>query len=189
MGISLTRSALGQSSWFNDMDGNLSTLEQSFVARQNSDTSSVTVSGTTAETALISSTTIPANALAVGTVLRPWAAGSIAVAASTSPTVTFRLRWGGLSGVELWVVTWTMGSSGSPYTNSWVKDLAVVCASTGGSGSVETDGWTGMGGSYYVSAPALSTVDTTANKVLLWTVQLSLTSASVTQRVMVVNRG
>ena len=189
MGIPLIRSALGQTTWFNDMDGNLATLEESFVARQNSDTSSVTVTGTTAETALMASTTIPANALAVGTVLRPWAAGSLTVAASTTPTITFRLRWGGLGGVELWTVSWSMGSSGSPYTNSWVKDLSVVCASVGGSGSVETDGWTGNGSGFFVSAPALATIDTTTSKVLLWTVQLSLSSASVTQRMMVVNKG
>src|SRR5947209_8457491 len=79
MGISLNHPAQGLVGWSSSVDTNWTTLETSYLARQQSDTSVVAVTGTTAETVLMANTTLPANALAVGTVVPVWAAGLISV--------------------------------------------------------------------------------------------------------------
>jgi hypothetical protein len=173
------------------MDGNLDTLEEEYVARLNSDSSPVTVSSTTSETALISSTTVPANSLQVGSVLAPWAYGTVTIPAFSTPSVTWRLRWGGIGGNVLASWTWNFGSSGSPYTLGWIADYRIIPNSVGASAVFEVDGWMSMG-TTFVSGTTTGSVlfiDTTANKTLLWTAQPSLSTVSVTQRSMIVNRG
>jgi hypothetical protein len=191
MGIPLVHPAKGAESWFPAVDGNWKSLESFFLAREKSDTSIATVSGTTAETALMANTTIPANTLAAGTVIPLWAAGSITVPSTTTGTVTLRLRWGGVSGVIL--ATWTLsfGSNPSAYTVGWVSDWRIVGITTGASGTAESDGWLGTSNDTIHAGlvTGTATLDTTTSKTLLWTAQLSATTLSASQRQMVTEVG
>jgi hypothetical protein len=190
VGISLNHQAEGAVGWFSPVDANWSTLESQFVARQNSDASVVTVSGTTAETALMANTTIPANGLAVGTVLDDFSAGTVSIAAFTSPSVVWRLRWGGISGTILVAWTWNFTGGGGGFLGGWIADHKMVGVSTGASGSLELQGWMSTGTTFSTGfLNSAVTVDTTASKVLLWTVQPSLTSVTITQRMKVTNKG
>src|SRR5487761_2342203 len=174
MGIPLTHSPEGKVGWFGDVDGNWTTLETQDVARQKSDTGIVTVTGVTAETALMANTTIPANALAAGAGLSLWAAGSVTVAANTTPSFTFRLRWGGISGTVLSTWTWgPYGTSGTAYSFGWIFDHRLVCISAGASGSGELDGWMAANGCDAGLTTGHGTIDTTTSKNLLLTVQPS----------------
>lgn len=189
MGIPLNRPAEGSVGWFSPVDTNWSTLEAQYVARQGSDTSVVTVSGTTSETALMANTTIPANGLAVGTVLSAFAAGTFSIAAFTNPSVIWRLRWGGISGTVLCTWTWNF-NGGFGFSGGWIADHKIVGVSAGATGSLELQGWMSTGTSFSTGLfNTTPTVDTTSSKVLLWTVQPSLTSVTLTQRMMIVNRG
>jgi len=190
MGVSLAHPAQGATDWFNDVDGNWSTLEDEFVARLSSDASEVSFTGTTAETALMANATIPANALGVGTVLVPWAAGYLTIPANSTPSVTFRLRWGGITGTVLVSFTWNFASNPSAYDMPWVHDYRIVGVSTGATGSCSVQGWAGMWTSYNVSyITANTTIDTTGAVTLLWTAQPSLSTVTVRQRLMIVNQG
>lgn len=190
MGLDLNRPVEGNTAWFTDIDDNWATLEDEFVARLKSDTSPVTVTGTTAETALMANTTVPADSLDVGTVLDVWAAGYVTIAAMTTPTISWRLRWGGLAGTFIVGFNWNFGSQGSAYTLGWITNYRLAGVSTGASGSLEPTGWMGLGGSSLVAShTAAVTIDTTADKNLLWTAQSSLTSSTVVQRLMVTKRG
>jgi hypothetical protein len=189
MGIPLIHTARGNVGWFSDVDGNWSTLEGQYVAREKSDTSIVTVTGTTSETTLMANTTIPANALAVGTVLTTWMAGSITIPATSTPSITFRLRWGGITGVLLSTWTWSFGSNPTAYSLGWVGDFRFISITTGASGSLEGDGWMAADTAFAGLSSSTATVDTTTSKVLLFTAQPSLSTVSVSQRLMVTNLG
>jgi hypothetical protein len=189
MGISLNQITEGAVAWHGTVDANWTTLESQFVAQQKAESTVVTVSGTTSETVLMSTTSIPANALAVGTVIPNWAGGSVTIPASTTPNVTWRLRWGGISGTVLSAFTWTFTSSGSEYTLPWFWDFRIVGVSTGASGSARVDGWLGLWTNFTSWNEGTITLDTTTAKDLVWTVQPSLSSVSVSQRSMTTDRG
>lgn len=190
MGISLNHPGDQSLDWASATDSNWSTLESSFVARQNSDTSTVTVTGTTSETALMANASVPANGLAAGGVLAVFAGGSITIPANTAATFTWRLRWGGLSGVLLTSYTSTFSSSGSSRTLGWVADHRIFCVSAGSSGTCDVEGWHHITGAINTTyTTSLATIDTTAAKTVLWTVQLSTTSLTAAQRGMLLDRG
>ena len=200
MGIPLIHPAKTAEAWFTGVDGNWTTLEGQYVARQKSDASSVSVTGTTSETALMANATIPANALGVGIVLVHWAAFTIQVPSLSTPTVTLRLRWGGLSGVSLWATTLVCVSVFGGYTVGVTQDMRFVGITTGASGTAELDGWLGMSdptkfgfaagtSGILAGTGGVSTIDTTASKVFLWTTQSTVAGVTVTQRQQVVERG
>ncbi len=137
MGIALNHPSLRSVGWYPPVDANWTTLESFYVARQKSDTSVVTVSGTTAETALMSSATIPANTFQPGVVLDPWAFGNVTIPASSTPSVTFRLRWGGLAGTLLATYTWNFASQASAYQQGWNADSRLVCVTSGVTGTMD----------------------------------------------------
>ncbi len=189
MGISLNQIAEGAVAWYDAVNANLTTIEDQFVAQQRAEATVVTVTGTTSETVLSNTTTIPKDALAVGSVIPNWSGGSITIAALTTPSVTWRLRWGGISGTILAAFTWNFSSSGSQYTLPWFNDFRIVGVSTGASGSARVDGWIGMFTSFSSWNQGTITLDTTADTAFVWTVQPSLTSVSVDQRSMTTDRG
>lgn len=192
MGIPLSHPTLGSTSWFSAMDGNLDTLEEEFFARLNSDTSNVTVTGTTAETALQANATVPANSLQAGSVLHLYAYGTVTIPASSTPSATWRLRWGGPSGTLLTPgFVWNFASDPSSYTLPWSAEYRLIPVSVGASGVFEVVGCMTMGTSFVTGTTTSTTgsIDTTAAAVLGWTVQPSATGVSVTQRVTVLQRG
>ncbi len=186
MGVSFgsNKPALGAVGWASGLNSVWTTLEDEFVSRHTSTTTSVTVTGTTSETALITATTIAGNSLVVGQTVRVFAAGTITIPASASAVpVTFRLQWGGLAGAMICSAAWNYGASGSPYTVGWCADFKMLIWNTGVSGNVESDGFHQTTGALQAITGSQS-IDTTTNKVLCWTVQPSSTSVSCTQRVM-----
>jgi len=190
MGIALNQINEGAVAWFPTIDGNWTTLEKSYVAQENADGTVVTVTSTTSETVLITSTTIPANSLAVGAVIANWAGGSIFIPASTTPTAEFRLRWGGLTGVILADFVWSFGS-GAATTYPWLWEFRILGLTTGASGTCQVEGWIGLStnSSFTAWDQGVATIDTTTAKNLVWTVQPSLSTVSTTQRSMVVDIG
>ncbi|HZV00113.1 MAG TPA: hypothetical protein VFF73_25575 [Planctomycetota bacterium] len=190
MGIALNHPAEGTVNWAGTVGANFTTLQNQYVARIKGDTTSASVSGTTSETLLMANTTVKANTFAAGSVIPVWACGFIQVPANAAPTITWRLRWGGLSGVQLANVTFRPNTSTSAQVFIWTADVRLFCATAGSSGTVDSEGWL-MPGSLVQTllSTGLSTIDTTADKVLCWTGQTTVSTVTITQDNMATNLG
>lgn len=150
----------------------------------------VTASGTavansTTETILFPNITIPGNYLADGRVLRLTAMGGYGT--TGTPTLQFRLRWGGVSGTVMAASgAYTTGSGvggGASMTALWKVDLIVQVRANGASGTTMSNGLlhiftTGTtagvelpiaSGSTGGTTPATATVDLTADTALALT--------------------
>jgi len=191
MGIALIHPARGRAPWFDSMDANWSTLEQSFVARKYADTSNVTVSGTTSETPLMANTSIEAAQLTAGAVINVWAAGTLSVAAFTNPSFIWRLRWGGLGGDLLYTWSWSVDNSGGAGTDTsaWIFHHKIVLIAPGMGGSMEQESWSARAQYITLGDGGPLSFDSSSTRTLLWTVQPSLSSVSVTQRQMITTIG
>lgn len=154
------------------------------------------VANTTTETILFPNVTLPANYMQDGRALRLQAYGRHST--TGTPTLTFRLRWGGVAGtvlaasgaitagsavtaamwrLEALLQTRANGSSGTLFTVGEVE-LAEDAANTVGSATNATA--VGLMGSAGVATPAAVTVDLTADTALSLTVTWSAASASNT---------
>lgn len=146
------------------------------------------IANTTTETIIFPNVTIPANYLEDGRVLRVHAAGKLST--TGTPTITFALRWGGVSGTIL--ATTEAITMGSGVTNvNWELDLTIQVRTNGATGtllamgSVKIHTATGtvaqniFGVSGY-DAPAAVTVDLTADTALSLTADWSAAGASNT---------
>lgn len=190
MGIPLNHPIEGSVGWAGSVGANWTTLQNQYVANEKSDTTRVTVSSTTSETVLMANTTIPANALAPGVVMPIWASGFLTIPANAAPTITFRLRWGGLSGVLLATSTFTPATSTSAQTLDWLSDFRYFDVTAGASGTVDGEGWFMLGILLSTAlAAGLSTIDTTTAKLLVWTAQTTVATVSISQDQMVTNLG
>jgi hypothetical protein len=189
MGVPLNHPIEGAVNWAGSIGANWTTLQSQYVARDASSTTEVTVTGTTSETLLMTAT-VPANSLAAGVVMPVWAGGSVFIPASTTPTITWRLRWGGLTGVVLVSIPFQPASSGTMLSLGWTADIRVFTASSGTSGTVDTEGWL-MPGSQILTVltTSLTTIDTTTSKTLAWTIQTTDTNDEITQDQLVTNLG
>ncbi len=154
------------------------------------------IANTTTETIIFPNITIPANYLQDGRVLRIIAFGRHGTTAT--PTLTFRLRWGGVAGtvlaasgaitcgstvtaamwrVELLVQVRGNGSAGSVFAVG-EAEVAEDAANTVGSATNATA--VGLMGSAGVATPAAVTVDLTADTALALTATWSAAYASNT---------
>lgn len=107
------------------------------------DTSAGTaIANTTTEAILIPNVTIPANYLSDGRAIRLTLRGAYGTTAT--PTLQFRVRWGGASGTVLaatGAITTTSGvGGGASMTAAWSLDLVIQTRSNGSSGSLFTMG-------------------------------------------------
>lgn len=146
------------------------------------------VANTTTETIIFPNVTIPANYMADGRVLRLRAFGKLSTTAT--PTMTWALRWGGVSGTLL--ATSEAITMGSGVTNvNWSLEALIQTRANGSSGSllvmgelsVHTAAGTVLANVLGVSgydAPAAVTVDLTADTALALTADWSAASASNT---------
>lgn len=100
------------------------------------------IANTTTETILFPNVTIPANYMQDGRVLRLKAWG--AYGTTGTPTLTFRVRWGGVSGTVLAAsgaaVTTSGTGGGASMTALWSFEAYLQTRSNGSSGTVFTDG-------------------------------------------------
>lgn len=104
--------------------------------------SGTAVANTTTETILFPNVTIPANYLQDGRVLRIRAFGSYGT--TSTPTLIFSLRWGGVAGTVIAkssTVTTTSGTGGgASMTAMWELEALIQVRSNGSSGTVMTNG-------------------------------------------------
>ena len=146
------------------------------------------VANTTTETIAVPNVTIPANYMQDGRVLRMRVAGKLSTTAT--PTMTWALRWGGVAGTILATTEAITMGSGVANVN-WKADLEVVTRSNGATGTllvfgdlmVHTAAGTVLSNVWGVSgfdAPAVVTVDLTADQPLSFTADWSAASASNT---------
>lgn len=108
-------------------------LDISGARYRNSLSSQVTVANSSAET-VIASDTVPANDVSVGAVFRIKGYGTLAVAAATTPSMTFRLRIGGVAGTLLMNLAASTARSGMT-DGVWTVEGTVTVLTTGGSGT------------------------------------------------------
>lgn len=100
------------------------------------------IAASTTETILFPNVTIPANYMADGRVLRLRAYG--AYGTTSTPALTFAIRWGGVSGTVLaksgaMVLTSAVGG-GASMTATWSLDAVIQVRANGSSGSALTMG-------------------------------------------------
>lgn len=154
------------------------------------------VANTTTETILATDTTLDGNYFHPFRLLKLTAFGRYST--TGTPTMTFRVRYGGVSGTVL-------AASGGITTGSavsagiWKVEVYIQCRSVGSSGTVMAIGQATMGddaastvgsatnthasdfmGSAGVATPATATIDTTASNALSITGQWGTASASNT---------
>lgn len=154
------------------------------------------IASTASETIIFPNVTIPGNYLQDGRVLRLVAYGRHST--TGTPTLTFRLRWGGVAGTVL--AASGAITTGSAVSNAmWRLEALIQVRSNGSSGTVFTVGEVELGedtansvgsatnatavglmGSAGVATPAAVTVDLTADTALSITATWSASSASNT---------
>lgn len=154
------------------------------------------VANTTTETILFPNVTIPANYMQDGRVLRHTYVGRLST--TGTPTMRFRLRWGGVSGTVLWDSGTITCGSGVTASLWWIQILSQT-RSNGATGTIFAAGpcligsalaptvgsatgeaAVGVFGSAGDDTPAAITVDLTADTALAITGQWSAASASNT---------
>lgn len=159
--------------------------------------SGTAVSTAAVETILFPNVTIPANFLQDGRALRLRVMGQWTTTAST-PTMTFTLRWGGVSGTVL-CKTAAITTVASTTAAFWDLDIIVQTRSNGSAGTVMANGVarmhagvaptiaTATGGAAVtpmtaggVLTPAAVTVDLTADTALSITGNTSTTALTIT---------
>lgn len=104
--------------------------------------SGTAVANTTTETILFPNVTIPANYMQDGRALRITAYGGYGTTAT--PTLAFKLRWGGVAGTVIAATgafTTTSGTGGgASMTAAWYLEATIQVRSNGSSGTLMTNG-------------------------------------------------
>lgn len=154
------------------------------------------VANTTTETIVFPNITIPANYMQDGRILRLTAYGRLST--TGTPTIRFRVRWGGVSGTLLWdsgtittatvtaalwktellIQTRTNGATGTLFA---IGDQVIGSAAAPTVGSATGAPAFGIYGSAGDDTPAAVTVDLTADTALSITTTWSAASASNTE--------
>jgi len=155
------------------------------------------IANSTTETIVFPDVTIPANFVADGRVIRLNAFGRLGT--TGTPTIRFRLRWGGVAGTVIWDSGTITCGSGVTAALWSIPDLIIQNRANGASGTVFVMGnviigsalaptvgsatgeaAVGVFGSAGDDTPAAVTVDLTADKALSLTALWSADSASNT---------
>lgn len=146
------------------------------------------VANTTTETIIFPNVTIPANYMQDGRMLRLRAFGKLST--TGTPTITFALRWGGVSGTLL-ATSEAITTATASANTAWSMEALIQTRSNGATGSlfvmgdvtVNLTASTNTSGAFGVSgfdAPAAVTVDLTADTAFAITADWSAASASNT---------
>lgn len=154
------------------------------------------IANSTTETIIFPNVTIPGNYMQDGRVLRVTSLGRLSTTAT--PTVRFRLRWGGVSGTTIWD-SGTMTCGSGVTAALWWLMVTLVTRSNGATGTVFCGGPVIVGsalaptvgsatgaaaagayGSAGDDTPAAVTVDLSADTALSLTATWSAASASNT---------
>jgi hypothetical protein len=104
--------------------------------------SGTAIAASTTETILFPNVTIPANFMQDGRCLRLRACGGYGTTAT--PTLTFALRWGGVSGTVIaksgGITTGSGVGGGASMTALWIMEIIVQVRSNGSAGTLMTNG-------------------------------------------------
>lgn len=148
--------------------------------------SGTAVANTTTETIIFPNVTIPANYMQDGRTLRVKVQGQHST--TGTPTLIFRVRWGGVAGTVLGLSpTFTTGSGVT--ANLWEMDFDLQTRSNGSSGTLVLIGKVAVQGASVPSqlfcvgggaTPAATTCDLTADTALSITATWGTASASNT---------
>lgn len=160
--------------------------------------SGAAVANTVTETILFPNVTIPANYMQDGRALRIRAQGQHSTLGSGTVTLTFRLRWGGVSGTAI-CITGAITQVISLTAAFWDLDILLQTRSNGASGTVMGNGLARVFGATVPTigsatgapaiaamtnggqiTPAVATLDLTADTALSLTIQHGAASASNT---------
>lgn len=151
-------------------------------------TDGTAVANTTTEAVVFPNVTVPANYMQDGRRMRIEASGKLST--TGTPTITFALRWGGVSGTVLATSEAITNGSGVANVN-WTIRATIQTRSNGATGTVLVFGTlhlhtsstavsTNIFGVSGYDAPAAVTVDLTADTALSLTADWSAASASNT---------
>lgn len=122
--------------------------------------SGTAIASSNTETILFPNVTIPANYLQDGRVLRLRAFGAFGTVVTANPSITFTIRWGGVSGTvlaksaALLTSTSALGG-GASMTAMWELEAYIQTRANGSSGSLMTNG---TGRLYSGAQPTYNTV-------------------------------
>ena len=143
-----------------------------------------------AEALLVTDVTIPAGYMYPGRILHAVITGKASNAVTTPGTLTLRARWGGLAGTVLAASDALTQNVAAQTDKTWLVNFYIMCLTTGTTGTFLTWGSALRGNAQVasVAAPDLIpsasntgvTVDTTVAKLLSFTAQPSLGTASIT---------
>jgi len=155
------------------------------------------IANTTTETIVFSNVTIPANYMQDARTLRITAVGRHST--TGTPTIRFRVRWGGVGGTLIWDSGTITCGSGITAGLWGIHDLTIVTRANGATGTVFATGFVVIGsalaptvgsatgaaavgvfGSAGDDTPAAVTVDLTADTALAISATWSAASASNT---------
>jgi hypothetical protein len=147
------------------------------------------ISNSTTETIVCPDFSIPARHSAPGRMYQIEAFGVLSNVVTTPGTVTFRVRWGGVSGTVL-VASAALALDTTAHTNfGWYLKVSIVCRSAGATGTFMTGGHVQLGDTLVSTAAnllptvlpasgnAAVTVDTTTAKDLSLTAQFSVATS------------
>jgi len=146
------------------------------------------VANTTTETIIFPNVTVPANYMQDGRTLRLTAFGKLST--TGTPTMTFAVRWGGVSGTLLATTEAITCASGAANT-MWYLQAYITTRTNGSTGTLFVTGnatvnltastnTTGVFGVSGFDAPAAVTVDLTADTALSITADWSAQDAANT---------
>lgn len=138
------------------------------------------------ETIIFPDVTIPANFMSDGRVLRLRAQGQHST--TGTPTLIFRVRWGGVGGTLL-AVTPTITTGSGVTANCWEVNVILQLRTNGSTGTIVAIGNADVNGATAFqqvfcagggATPAATSVDLTTDKALSITAQWGTSSASNT---------
>lgn len=161
---------------------------QSWVETIYTQGSGTTLVSSSSEALLVSDVNIPAGYMYPGRILKIQVAGKASNQA-TPGNITFRLRWGGISGTVLGSSAFTQ-AAGALTDQTWYATIFVQCLTAGATGTFLTWGHFQRGNCavaavgdikpdlFPISSLAAVTVDTTTAKALSFTGQFATSSAT-----------
>ena len=145
-----------------------------------------------AEALLVTDVTIPAGYMYPGRILRAHLVGKESSVATTPGTMTFRIRWGGLTGTVLMASPAFTRNVAIQSNETWTMDFWIQCLTVGATGTFLTWGVMQRGACAVAVVADITpdllpkdtlaavTVDTTVAAALSVTAQPSLSDGSIT---------
>jgi hypothetical protein len=145
------------------------------------------ISNTTAETIMVPDTTIPANFFLAGRTLRVRMMAALSNVVTTPGTITFRVRWGGVSGTVLCASAAIAMNTTAKTNSTALVEFHISCRVEANPGTLFAWGWVNLGASdttAYLQHPvpdsgpaSVGSLDLTTATSLSFTAQFSVNTS------------